>query len=100
MPMSTDTDVNPLRAGSLAPVEAAAVVRIEHQEDLLTRMLEHQAAKIPSNVFLMGACCAMAVSFAAELAGHERGSRFIGMWVGPLLTMGVYNKLVKTLGPR
>lgn len=75
-------------------------MRIEHREDLLTRMIEQQAAKIPSNVFLFSAFCAMCASLAAELRGNQRRSRFVGMWVGPLLTMGVYTKLVKTLGAR
>lgn len=93
-------DVNPLGGGPPRAVVAAPVVRIEHREDLLTRMIEQQAAKIPSNVFLFAAVCAMAASFAAEMAGRDRGSRFIGMWVSPLLTMGVYNKMVKMLGGR
>jgi hypothetical protein len=42
----------------------------------------------------------MAVSLALELSGRRRGSRFIGMWVSPLLTLGIYNKLIKVLGPR
>jgi hypothetical protein len=40
------------------------------------------------------------VSLAAEFAGRQRVSRFVGMWPGPLLVMGVYNKLVKTFGAR
>jgi len=75
-------------------------MRIEHQEDLLTRMIEQQAAKIPSNLFLVSAFAAMCISLVAELRGQQRSSRFLGMWVGPLLTMGVYNKLVKTFGAR
>lgn len=35
-----------------------------------------------------------------ESVGKERWSRIVGMWAGPLLVMGVYNKLVKMLGPR
>jgi hypothetical protein len=83
-----------------APVEtvAAPVARVEHQEDLLTRMIEQQAAKIPSHLFLLAACLAMGGSVAAELRGQQRASRFVGMWVAPLLTMGVYNKMVKMLG--
>jgi hypothetical protein len=42
----------------------------------------------------------MAASFGLELAGQRRVSRFIGMWPAPLLVMGVYNKMVKTFGPR
>jgi hypothetical protein len=101
--MSTNAvqpEINPLGADARNPLEAAPVLRIEHQEHLLTRMLEHQAAKVPSHLFLMAALCAMGISLGAELTGRQRSSRFIGMWVGPLLTMGVYNKMVKTLGLR
>jgi hypothetical protein len=99
MTTPTEQDVNPLGA-TRSTVDAAPVVRAEHQEDLLTRMIEHQAARIPSNAFLFSALCAMAYAATAELSGRSRSSRFVGMWVGPLLTMGVYNKLVKTFGAR
>jgi hypothetical protein len=98
--MESRAEINPVRDSSRTPLAAAPVVRIEHQEALLTRMLEHQAAKVPSHLFLFAAICAMGVSAAAELSGRERAGRFVGMWVGPLLTMGVYTKLVKTLGAR
>jgi hypothetical protein len=78
----------------------APVLRTEHQESLLTRMIEHQTAKIPSSYFLFASLCAMAASLATELSGRQRTSRFVGMWVSPLLTMGLYNKMVKTLGAR
>ena len=74
---------------------ASPVMRIEHREDLLTRMIEQQAAKVPSNLFLVSAIGAMCISLAAEL--RPRSSRFIGMGVGQLLTTGVYNK---TFGAR
>jgi hypothetical protein len=96
---STAPEVNPLSSSSHAPI-AAPVVRIEHREDLLTRMIEQQTAKIPSNVFLFAAFCSMAVSLAAELSGRERSSRFVGMWAAPLLTMGLYNKMIKLHGAR
>jgi hypothetical protein len=40
----------------------------------------------------------MALSVALEIAGEQRASRFIGLWPGPLLSMGIYVKLVKALG--
>jgi hypothetical protein len=79
-------EVNPYASDTLPP---APTLRAEHRESLTTRMLEHQVAKLPSDAFL-----------AAEMTGRPRLSRFVGMWVGPLLTMGVYNKIVKTLGVR
>lgn len=76
------------------------VVRAEHAEGSITRLVEHQTAKVPSDVFLFLALAAMGVSFGLEIANRRRLSRFIGMWPAPLLIMGVYNKLVKVLGPR
>ena len=35
-----------------------------------------------------------------ELAGRQRESRFPAQWPAPLLIIGMYNKLVKTLGTR
>lgn len=93
-------DVNPASESSRRSYEATPVVRTEHVESSFTRMVEHQTAKIPSDFFLVVALCAMAASLFGELTGRERFSRFVGMWPGPLLVMGVYNKLVKTFGPR
>ena len=47
-----------------------------------------------------GALGAMALSLGLELAGRSRASNFVGKWPTPLLLLGVYNKLVKTLGTR
>ena len=97
-------DVNPASEVSKQDYMAAAlappVVRPEHSEDSFTRLIEQQTAKVPSHVFLFASFCSMATSLGLELAGREREARFIGLWASPLLVMGVYNKLVKTLGPR
>ncbi|MCP3136747.1 hypothetical protein [Pyxidicoccus xibeiensis] len=93
-------DVNPASEASEKEYMAPPVVRPEHEEDSLTRLLEQQTAKVPSHVFLFASFCAMGVSLSLELGRRERAARFIGLWVTPLLVMGVYNKLVKTLGPR
>jgi hypothetical protein len=100
IPQTHQPDVNPYAAAVPAPAEVPPVIRSEYRESLLTRMIEQQTAKVPSNAFLMAAIAAMTVSMVAELRGQSRVSRFVGMWAGPLLTMGVYNKLVKTLGTR
>jgi hypothetical protein len=93
-------DVNPARDASEASYEAAPIRRIEHAESTFTRLIEQQAARIPSDVFLAAALGSMAASLGLELAGRRRVSRFVGMWPGPLLMMGVYNKMVKIFGPR
>lgn len=92
-------DVNPAHADR-PNLDMAPVVRAEHREGQLALLVEQQTAKIPSHVFLLAAFTAMTVSLAAELSGRHRVARFVGMWPEPLLIMGVYNKMVKMLGPR
>lgn len=80
--------------------DSAPVRRHEHEEDWATRVVEQQAAKIPSGVFLTAALLAMGASVGLEIAGRHRASQFVGMWPPTLLIMGVYNKFVKTAGAR
>jgi hypothetical protein len=95
-----DLEVNPAARRSRQTFRTAPVLRAEHIENTVTRVVEQQTAKIPSDYFLVAAFGAMAISLFLELRNRQRPSRFVGMWVGPLLTMGVYNKLVKALGVR
>ena len=94
-----DLEVNPAARASLTHTPAP-VLRPEHAEGDLARVIEQQTAKIPSHWFLLAAVGAMSLSMALELSGRKSGSRFVGQWPTPLLIMGVYNKLVKTLGTR
>ena len=95
-----EKDVNPAAEESMGVYRPAPVLRDVHEESELTRLIEQQAARIPSHYFLVGALGAMAASIAFEVSGNERMSRFVGMWAPTLLITGVYNKLVKTLGTR
>ncbi len=95
----TNLDVNPAAQASMASAPAP-VLRPEHAEGDFARVIEQQTAKIPSHWFLLGALGTMGASFVLELSGRERQGRFIGQWATPLLVMGIYNKLVKTLGTR
>jgi hypothetical protein len=91
---------NPMSEASEIVFEAAPVFRAEHGESRMTRLVEQQAAKVPSLAFLALATTVMVASLALEFGGRRRASRFLGMWPGPILTMGVYTKLVKTFGAR
>ncbi|MCG5053094.1 MAG: hypothetical protein KA712_09060 [Myxococcales bacterium] len=93
-------NTNPAAEKSRACYREIPVLRTEHREGSVTRMVEAQTARIPSDVFLFLALGAMAASAVFQAQGNTRASHFVGMWPGPLLTMGVYNKLVKLLGPR
>lgn len=95
-----DKQVNPASQRSEKEYEPSTVIREEHAESQVTRLIEQQTAKLPSDVFLFGALGAMGLAVALELWGHSRASRFVGMWPPALLTMGMYNKLVKVMGTR
>lgn len=98
-PLEGGTPREPSSRGAFVS-DATPVVRTEHRESLLTRLIEHQTAKVPSHVFLFASLCSMGLSLTEQLRGRDRSSRFFGMWVTPLLMMGLYNKLVKTFGAR
>lgn len=91
-------ETNPKSESSSRRYQEPRVVRPEHTESSVTRLIEQQAAKIPSDAFLASALASMLASMVFEVAGSRRASRFMGMWVAPLLVMGVYNKLVKLFG--
>lgn len=93
-------DINPASRKSLLDYRAAPILRAEHAEAGFTRLIEEQAAKIPSHVFLFLSFGAMAASLFLELSRRHEASQFVGMWAAPFLIMGVYNKLVKIVGPQ
>jgi hypothetical protein len=78
-------------------------------EGRITRAIERETSKIPSDVFLFAAAAAMAVSGVIQLMGvrqKRRSTRLPLLVVGRriellapmLLMLGVYNKLVKLHG--
>lgn len=69
-----------------------------HQEGQLTKKIENQTAKLPSDVFLLASLAAMGVSLSLQCMKHKHLSLFIGQWAAPFLLLGIYNKIVKTHG--
>lgn len=70
----------------------------KHKEGEVTKTIENQTAKIPSDVFLFTAMGAMAVSLGLKVAKQHKTALFVGQWVAPILLFGIYNKLVKQQG--
>ncbi len=70
----------------------------EHKEGTLAQMIEEQAAKLPSDVFLWTAVGSMGVSLTLMLTGRRNAANFVGQWAPTLLILGLYNKLVKLQG--
>ncbi len=69
-----------------------------HPEGKRAKYIEKQTAKLSSDWFLWISVGAMAASAILEITGKHKKSAFIGRWVSPLLTFGVYNKIVKLFG--
>lgn len=68
---------------------------LKEQEDTITKEIEIQTVKIPSDVFLFSAIGAIGISFALKCMNKKDEAAFVGQWVAPILLLGVYNKLVK-----
>jgi hypothetical protein len=72
--------------------------REEHREGTVARSIEQQTAKLPSDWWLWAALGSIATSLIFQLSGDERKANFVGHWAPTLLTLGIYNKLVKLHG--
>ena len=70
----------------------------EHKKGKITKAIENETAKLPSDVYLIAAVSAIAISLALKVTGRKHNALFVGQWVAPFLLFGVYNKLVKQSG--
>lgn len=70
----------------------------EFREGPIARGLEHQTAKIPSDVWLWAAFASIGAALGFQIAGKETHANFLGHWAPTFLLLGVYNKLVKLHG--
>ncbi len=67
-------------------------------EGTVAREIEDVTADIPSDVYLWTSITIMGASLALKLMDKNSTALFVGQWAAPILTMGVYNKIVKTEG--
>jgi hypothetical protein len=89
--MSTDT-IN--RTGE---ARSRHVVQ-EHSEGIVARTIEHQTAKLPSDIFLWAAGASIVGSLTLKFSGRDHDALFVGQWAPTFLLLGLYNKLVKVAG--
>lgn len=70
-----------------------------HQEGELTKKIEQKTAELPSGLFLTVGLGGLAVAAGLELFTQKKQlANFIGLMTPTVLIMGLYNKLVKTVG--
>lgn len=60
--------------------------------------IEHQTAKLPSDLFLWAALASIATSLTLQMLDRKENALFVGQWAPTFLLWGIYNKLVKQLG--
>lgn len=70
----------------------------EHKEGEVTKAIEQETAKLPSDYFLWAAVGSMAVSLTLKICGSPKNALFVGQWAAPFLLLGLYNKIVKLEG--
>ena len=76
----------------------ASAVRREHTEGQIAKSIESQTAQLPSDTFFWAAVASIGVSATLQMIGKQSASVFVGQWAPTLLTLGLYNKLVKQHG--
>ena len=70
----------------------------DHTEGKVTKMIEKETSKIPSDTFLYAALGAMTGSLTLKALCKPHTALFVGQWAAPFLLLGIYNKLVKQRG--
>lgn len=68
------------------------------KEGTFTKQLEKRTARIPSNMFLWAAGGSILGSLALQLTDRKQQANFVGQWAPTFLILGLYNKIVKTMG--
>ena len=70
----------------------------DYTEGRVAKAIEHQTAKLPSDLFLWAAGASIATALALKVSGRPRDAEFVGLWAPTFLLLGVYNKIVKVMG--
>jgi hypothetical protein len=81
-----------------AATEPRAGAREEHREGSVARSIEQQTAKLPSDWFLWAALGSITASLILQISGEDKKAIFVGHWAPTILSLGIYNKLVKLHG--
>ncbi|MGZ4961124.1 MAG: hypothetical protein ACXWC8_01090 [Limisphaerales bacterium] len=72
--------------------------RIAGREGPVGRAVEQYASKVPSDIFFWAAAGSIAASLAMKIAKRDEEALFVGQWAPTFLLLGLFNKLVKSVG--
>ena len=82
-------------AGSISPKQGGDT---PFAEGRVASAIERRTAHLPSDLFLWSAGVSIAAILTLQMMGRKDDARFVGQWAPTILTIGVYNKLVKLFG--
>jgi len=69
-----------------------------YTEGKVAKTIEHETAKMPSDIFLWTALGTMGMSLFLQSSGNKEKANLLGQFVAPILILGLYNKIVKVAG--
>jgi hypothetical protein len=69
-----------------------------YTEGKVAKTIEHQTAKMPSDIFLWTALGTWGMSLFLQSSGNKEKGLLFGQLVAPILILGLYNKIVKVAG--
>lgn len=70
----------------------------KREEGKVAKTIEEQTSKLPSDTFLYLAGGSIIASLILKVTKRDEASLFVGQWAPTFLLLGVYNKIVKTMG--
>jgi len=59
------------------------------KEGEMTKAIESETAKLPSDVFLISSLVSMGISLTLKCMGHKHTALFVGQWAAPFLLLGI-----------
>lgn len=68
------------------------------EEGTTTTGIERVTSTLPSMTWLIAAGASIAGSIALKAMGRDSSANFVGQWAPTFLILGLYNKIVKTMG--
>ena len=68
------------------------------KEGSVAKAIESTTSQMPSDWFLWAAVASIIGSALLKNSGREDDAQFVGQWAPTILILGLYNKIVKTVG--
>lgn len=70
----------------------------DSSEGEITKTVEAVTSNLPSMLFLIAAGASVLGALGLRASGRKDDAQFVGQWAPTFLILGLYNKMVKTLG--